>query len=264
MALTQAAGFTPYGAAHLGAVTVLLLGAAVLVAVGRRRRDTDPDDVVGRGLAVAMLVVMVLLHVLYLAAEGWDHPLSTLPIQLCDLAWPVAAYALWTGRRRPCALTYYWGLTLTTQAVLTPVLDVGFPHPAFLLFWGMHVGTVWAAAYLTWGRGVTPDWRGFRFAVAATATWAVAVFALNLAVGTNYGFLNRKPAATTVLDLLGPWPWYVLAEVAIVVAAWALVTWPWVRSRGRTGRATSPGGTVVRWTTRPGGSPPGSGRRGWR
>ena len=93
----------------------------------------------------------------------------------------------------------------------------------------MHIGTVWAAAYLTWGRGITPTWRRYRFAVAATAVWAVLVSCFNLVAGTNYGFLNRKPGATTILDLLGPWPWYVLAEIAIITAIWALVTWPWVR-----------------------------------
>jgi uncharacterized membrane protein YwaF len=37
----------------------------------------------------------------------------------------------------------------------------------------------------------------------------------------------------SVLDLLGPWPWYVLAEVVIILAGWALITWPWTRGHGR-------------------------------
>jgi uncharacterized membrane protein YwaF len=34
-----------------------------------------------------------------------------------------------------------------------------------------------------------------------------------------------------VLDVLGPWPLYLLAEVAIVLVVWALMTWPWERTR---------------------------------
>jgi uncharacterized membrane protein YwaF len=30
-----------------------------------------------------------------------------------------------------------------------------------------------------------------------------------------------------VLDLLGPWPAYVLVEMAIVAGGWALITVPW-------------------------------------
>ena len=47
---------------------------------------------------------------------------------------------------------------------------------------------------------------------------------------TNYGYFNGKPDGT-VLDYLGPWPWYVLAEVAIVAGIWALITLPWIRKR---------------------------------
>jgi uncharacterized membrane protein YwaF len=36
-----------------------------------------------------------------------------------------------------------------------------------------------------------------------------------------------------MLDFLGPWPFYVLAEVAIVGAVWALMTWPWELKRRR-------------------------------
>ena len=224
------AGFTPYDASHLTALAILVVGAVVLVALGRRSRHSDPGDRLGKAMAVAMLAMTLPLQVLYFTPRYWDLD-TTLPIQLCDLASVVSIYALWTHRWWATGLTYFWGLTLTIQAILTPELNVTFPDPIFLLFWGMHIGTVWAAVYLTWGRGVAPTWRSYRFAVAATATWAAAVFCLNIAIDTNYGFLNGKPGAATVLDLLGPWPWYVLAEIAIVVTVWALLTWPWVRSR---------------------------------
>ena len=235
--MIQTATFTPYGASHLGAVLVLLLGVAVLVVVGRRGRTSDPDDRLGKALAVGMLVTTLPLQVLYFTPDYWN-PDKTLPVQLCDLASLVSVYALWTHRWWAVGLTYYWGLFLTTQAILTPDLASDFPDPIFLLFWGMHIGTVWAACYLTWGRGLAPDWRRYRFAVAATATWVVAVFGLNLVLGSNYGFVNRKPTAATVLDVLGPWPWYLLAEIAIVAAVWALATWPWV-SASRPRRSTA-------------------------
>ena len=94
----------------------------------------------------------------------------------------------------------------------------------------MHLLIVWAAIFLTWGLGLHPTWRDYGRTVAITAGWAVAVFCFNVAVGTNYGFLNRKPE-TSILDLLGPWPLYVVVEIALVAGVWALMTWPWERSR---------------------------------
>lgn len=234
--------FTPFGASHQAAVVVLLVGAFVLVRVGRRHRAGDPADRLGKVLAAAILLFTLPLQVLYLTPGYWDLQ-RTLPLQLCDLASLVSAYALWTHRRWAVGLTYYWGLTLTTQAIITPDLVAGFPDPVFLLFWGMHLLVVWAAVHLTWGRGLAPDWRTYRTSMGATAVWAVTVLAFNFMVGTNYGYLNAKPGAASVLDLLGDWPWYVLAEVAIVAVVWALVTLPWVAraARGRDGEPTSRG-----------------------
>ena len=78
-----------------------------------------------------------------------------------------------------------------------------------------------------------PDWAGYRTSLLITVGWVVCVFAFNTVAGTNYGYLNAKPAAASVLDLLGPWPWYLLAEVVLVSAVWALVTWPWTVSDRR-------------------------------
>ena len=55
-----------------------------------------------------------------------------------------------------------------------------------------------------------PTWRSYRFVVAVTAVWAAETFTFNSIAGTNYGFLNGKPATTSVLDLTGPWPVYVV------------------------------------------------------
>ncbi len=233
--------FTPYGPSHLTALLVLLVGALAVVAAGRHWRERDPDDRLGKLLAVAILATTVLPQAVYFTPGQWN-PYATLPLQLCDWASLVSVYALWTHRWWAVALTYYWGLFLTTQAIATPDLRPDFPDLDFLLFWSMHVATVWAAVYLTFGRGVVPDWRSYRFVMALTAAWAVSVFCLNVVLDSNYGYLNGRPKAPTVLDVLGPWPWYVLAEIAILAGGWALATWPWV-SRARRNRIGAAGRT---------------------
>jgi len=66
------------------------------------------------------------------------------------------------------------------------------------------------------------------------------MYTFNEIAGTNYGFLNAKPSTGSILNLLGPWPWYVLAEVGLIAAGWALITWPWVARAGRIDRAGTP------------------------
>lgn len=228
--------FEAYGTSHQGAILVLLVGAVALAWYGRAHRGASSADRFGKALTVAILVLTLPLQILYFTPAYWSFE-RTLPLNLCDLAWMVSAFALWTRRHWAVALTYYWGLTLTTQAIITPDLGAEFPDPVFFLFWCMHLLIVWAAVYLTWGLGLSPDWRGYRTAIVTTAVWAVIVFGFNLLLGTNYGYLNAKPASGSILDLLGPWPWYLAAEVAIIAVVWALVTWPWVALRTRRARA---------------------------
>ncbi len=56
---------------------------------------------------------------------------------------------LLTSHRGALALTYYWGLTLSLQALAQPTLDEAFPDPNFFAFWGKHVLLVWGAVYAT-------------------------------------------------------------------------------------------------------------------
>ena len=41
----------------------------------------------------------------------------------------------------------------------------------------------------------------------------------------------RKPGSESLLSLFGPWPAYVFVSLGILVAGWALLTWPWTHRR---------------------------------
>jgi hypothetical integral membrane protein (TIGR02206 family) len=233
--------FPTFGPVHLAIIGVFLAGAVGLVAFGRARHGTEPARRVSRLFAVAIPCVTVPSQAFQLAPGNFSLG-SSLPLQLCDLAWVAATWALWTHHRVPVALTYFWGLTLTVQGIITPSLEEAFPEPGFLAFWALHLLIVWAAIYLTLGLGIGPRWREYRVTVAVTAVWAVLVFAFNTVFGVNYGYLNRKPSSASLLDLLGPWPVYVLAALGLLLAGWALLTWPWVLVGRRRDRREAPAG----------------------
>ncbi|MFB4307399.1 TIGR02206 family membrane protein [Actinomadura sp. GTD37] len=239
MSRTVAGEFVAFGPSHWAALGMFAVGCAGLVLIGRAQRPgsgagfTERARGFGRAYALAVVYVMVGTQVNALLPGQWRVG-GSLPLQLCDLAWPAAVGALWTLGRRWFALTYYWGLTLSVQGLVTPALNgADYPGIDYLGFFGMHLMIVWAAVYLTWGLGMRPDWRDYRFAVAATVAWAVATSLFNAIAGTNYGYLNKKPGTPSILDLLGPWPWYVLVEAVIILLGWALITWPWTRVSGR-------------------------------
>jgi hypothetical integral membrane protein (TIGR02206 family) len=227
--------FVAYGPSHLTVLAIFAVGAVALVWAGRRQTDAQSRRL-GHVLATVTLAAFAVALVYKMLVPDLQ---TSIPLQLCDIAELMAAYALWTRKQWAFALTYFWGLLLSSQALLTP--DIGtpregapdFPSHLFLTFFTLHVLVVWSAVYLTWGRGMRPRWRDFRMAVAVTLGWVGFTLLFNWLVGTDYGYLNRKPPTASALDLLGPWPVYLVAEIAIVIAVWALMTWPWQWSRRR-------------------------------
>jgi hypothetical integral membrane protein (TIGR02206 family) len=236
-ATRQFAAFSP---SHWTVLVTFALGSAALVWIGRRQNESQAR-LFGRVLGAITMAVFIVALVYKLVQPSIAH---SVPLQLCDLAELTAAYALWSQRNWAFTLAYFWGLPLSSQALITPDLDgPDFPGHGFLTFFALHLLIVWTAIYLTWGREMQPDWRGYRFAVITTLAWGAFTFAFNTIAGTDYGFLNRKPLNPSLLDALGPWPYYVLAEIVIVGAVWALMTWPWERKReGRPEQPATIGG----------------------
>ena len=226
--MEASARFEAYDSSHLVVLTIFAIGCVLAVVAGRALRGTDTARVVSRCGAVAVTGVTIPLQLLQFTPDEWSLNTS-LPLQLCDLAWMVAVHALWTGNRTTATITWLWGLTLTMQGMLTPDLASPFPEPRFLMFWAMHVLIIWAGFLLVPGLGIGPTWRTYQRAVVATLVWLVSVFAFNVVAGTNYGYVNRKPQRASALDLLPEWPWYLAIEVVLLAAVWALLVLPWAR-----------------------------------
>jgi hypothetical integral membrane protein (TIGR02206 family) len=223
--------FESFSLTHAVMLAIFAAGIPVVVALGRRVRD-DPDRArrTSRTYAVVLAAVTMTMQVVQLLPGQYDVDTSW-PLNLCDFAWMVGAYALWTFNQTAASLTYYWGLVLSTQGLITPDLHADVGSAKFLGFWLMHYLIVWSAIYLVWGLGIRPTWSAYRIVVAVTFGWLVAVYVFNVVADTNYGFVNDKPSGGSLLDLAGRWPIYILVEIVVVAGIWALMTWPWTSSR---------------------------------
>jgi hypothetical integral membrane protein (TIGR02206 family) len=59
---------------------------------------------------------------------------------------------------------------------------------------------------------------------------AALLFAFNTAHGTNYLYLMSKPGGASLLDVLGPWPWYLLSADVLGAILFMLLSLPHPKS----------------------------------
>lgn len=185
-----------------------------------------------RKWAGAALMVNELIWYAYrLSTEGWRFP-EAMPLQLCDLAvWLTVVAAFLPGGLAGEA-AYFAGVGGSAQAVLTPDLWAPMLSYPTIYFFAAHGGVIAINMAFAMG-GVTilrPGcvWR----ALGILNGWMVFVALFNWVYGTNYMYLCRKPASASLLDALGPWPWYILAGEVIAVAVFWLLWLPFQR-KGR-------------------------------
>jgi hypothetical integral membrane protein (TIGR02206 family) len=231
--------FVLFGAAHLATLAALAIAIAAALA-GARRLGEPALTRLSRGFA-GLLVAYLAASLLYYARQG--DPIATLlPLHLCDSLFLIAAWMLWTRSRLAFELTWFWTMGGTLHALATPDVAVGFPHWRYLLFFATHALPVLAAL---WGvlvfrqrpepRSILRAWMALNLlaGVAALANWAL---------GTNYLYLGGKPAGASLLDWLGPWPWYLVSVEAIALLSFALWYLPFARRRAAIEVAQPPPG----------------------
>ena len=219
-------------AEHVGAVAATVIVAAVAVPAARRR-----PVAVSRALAVLIGATYAVEHADFIARGDWEADFN-LPLHLTDAVTLVSVAALWTARPLLVELTYFWALTASLQAVLTP--DLGSAEYPDLLFWTFfitHGGAVVAALVLVVGRRLVPRRGAVRRVFAITAGFAVLAAAGNLLTGGNYMVLREKPRSATLLDAMGPWPVYIPVAAALALLLFRLLDEPFRRRREHAARS---------------------------
>ena len=61
--------------------------------------------------------------------------------------------------------------------------------------------------------------------------YLVAAMGANFLLNTNFGFLRRPPQNPSIVDHLGPHPWYILAFEGLAIAFFFLLALPFRRSQ---------------------------------
>jgi hypothetical integral membrane protein (TIGR02206 family) len=208
-------GRRPGGGSVIALATPEHLGAALVTAAlcagvctAARRRPGPWTRVVARVLGVVLVANLAVWQVLTVAGGSWSAA-ADLQVDLCPVTAVIAAVALWRPRPLLVELAYFWGCAGTIQGILQPDTRYHFPSYWYFEFYVTHSGVVLAALLLVVGLRLEPRPGAVPRVFAMTLGFTCLAAVADVVTGGNYMYLRDKGPAGTLLDLMGPWPWYV-------------------------------------------------------
>jgi hypothetical integral membrane protein (TIGR02206 family) len=227
-------GLARFGEEHWTLLLASIAAAAAAGLLGRALRGR-PDPAASAGRCLAYVIVAALLAAPLVHHSRGDLTLATgLPLELCDAAAIASALALLRRGQLLFELGYFWGLGGATQALLTPPTDPALAGTNAWCYTIAHAATIAAVVYLGPGLGLRPRRGSWQRTSLVTIGYAIAVGLVDWAVGANYMWLRTKPPGS-VLELFGPWPWYILGGAAIGATIFFLLELPYRADEGRGG-----------------------------
>jgi hypothetical integral membrane protein (TIGR02206 family) len=222
----MASNFQLLGPAHMAILaSVPLLGAGMAIA---QRRLLKGRAWLRIALGWAILVDTVLWYG-YMALHHEAIFPDRLPLELCDASLILCVIALFTLRPVVYDVVYYTGIAGTSMALITPNLWEPFPSFPTIQFFIAHGLTLAGVLYLLWSGQARPRSGSVGRAMLFVNLWAGVAGAADWAFKTDFMYLRAKPGNLSLLNLLGPWPWYILACEAVAFCLFLLLYLPFRR-----------------------------------
>lgn len=201
---------------RLAVIGVMLIVPLLLAAVSKCCRAERITIGIARALAVALVANKAVgLSIVY--HDGTIQWRDALPMHLCDWSMIATIIALLTRWQLPYEMAYFWGLAGGMQAILTPDINVGFDDIRAWTFFISHAGGIASVLYLTFALAMRPQVRSMLRVFLWSQIYLVAAAGVNVLLGSNYGYLCAKPIQPSLLDYMGPWPYYILTMELLTV-----------------------------------------------
>lgn len=224
----------------LAAVAVATAGVTVAARLWPGRWTT----VFARALAVFLVLNQLSW---YLVERNTLSLQWSLPLGLCEIGTFVAGAALWWQTPLLVEITYFWGLGGTIQALLTPELTGSdlFPTYFYFQYYINHGGIVVAALFLVVGLHLVPRPGAVLRVAAITFGYLVVVAGIDRLTGGDYLYLRQPPPTVSLINVLGPWPWYILSMIGLGLVLLVVLNSPFWLLRRLARRTAQPAHQAV-------------------
>jgi len=212
--------FTNYGLEHSVCFITTLIFIAYVLYMGRNRWSPTNKHLYIT-LICAFGAITQLFKVIYKYQSGIFDVGNDVPLHLCNLMTLLMPFIMWYQWRVAWGITFFWIMAGCAQSIFTPTLTESLPHYEAIRYWAVHgviiLGALYGAFVFQW----QISWKDAVRSAIGLNLLALIIYPINLALGSNYMYLNGKPPGKTFYDLIGPWPDYI---IVLEIVVWALFT----------------------------------------
>jgi hypothetical integral membrane protein (TIGR02206 family) len=202
------AAFQLFGPSHFAALFVLFV--LNIIIIHHRNADGKTREKIRWFLAGILVCNEFTWHVWNMVVGTWSIQ-TMLPLHLCSVLVWFGAIMLVTKNQQIYEFMYLLGIGGAIQALATPDLGIyGFPHFRFFQTFISHGLIVTSAIYMTVVEGFRPYWKSLLRVAIWINIYALIVYFINDTIGSNYLMINGKPGTPSILEILPPWPIYII------------------------------------------------------
>lgn len=231
--------FKVFSPSHLAALAIIVIINMLLIVWLKRTNHRENERYIRYTLSAILIIQELSLNIWRIYTGHWELG-SSLPLHLCGAAVILSAIMLVNKSFKLYEIVYFWGLGGAIQALLTPDIGVyAFPHFRFFHFFVSHGSIVTASIFMTFDMNYRPKARSIPKVFLITNCYMVFIAVFNYFTNGNYLFICHKPETASLLDLLGPWPWYILSLEVVGIVSFYIYYSPFaikdylVKSRAR-------------------------------
>jgi hypothetical integral membrane protein (TIGR02206 family) len=217
--------FVLFGVWHLVAFLVILM--INLAMLGFRGTSAKTRLIVRWAMAIILWLDEASWHIWNLYWGHWT--VDQLPLYICSLLIWLIGFMLIFKSFRIYEFAYFIGIGGAAQALLTPDAGIyGFPHYRIFQTMISHGLLLTSAIYMTTVEGFRPTWKSFWRVVVGLNLYAALIYPVNLLLGTNFLYINHKPATASLLDVLPRWPYYLIFMELLGLIIFLLLYLPFI------------------------------------
>tara|TARA_B100000029_G_scaffold451597_1_gene476279 strand:- start:104 stop:826 length:723 start_codon:yes stop_codon:yes gene_type:complete len=217
--------FIQFGADHIIGSVIFLILWIWLPLYSKENLSKNSQNRLGIILGFIVMSNYLVWVILEIISGTFDFKLH-LPFHLCrfaNLAIPIVM--IWK-KERLFQVLYFWGMSGMLQGAITPDVTHGFPHFHYFRFFIGHNGMVLVLIYAIVVLGFRPSLKGLFDSFIALNLFLILAAVINLVLDSNYFWICAKPPTNSLLDYLGPWPWYILIAEFVALLHYFLAFLP--------------------------------------